>query len=111
MAEKKPAKHHQICTKCGVQSTGKSIKECIEKFPSCGTPGIGPITNSCKLSILQDGKPIVKLLEITEYEKLLKAATKAAAKPKVKTPNQVLPLEAPVKVETPKNTKNTSKKS
>jgi len=107
MAEtKKSWKNQLICMDCGAESLGKSVKECNKTFPGCRKDG-GPIKDSCRTTILQDGKPIVKVLQMAEYEKLLRVYTKvteaeaqADAKAKAKIP---------VKEETPKNTKQATK--
>lgn len=76
MAEKKKSwKNQLICMECSAESLGKSVKECEKTFPDCGK-GLGPIKDSCRVRMYQDGKPIVKVLEMAEYEKLLRVSTK-----------------------------------
>lgn len=69
MNKEKTPKHHRICMKCRVQSTGKSVKECEESFPRCGLNG-GVPNDACKTTILQDGQKIFELIKVVDLAKL-----------------------------------------
>ena len=71
MNKEKTPKHHRICMKCRVQSTGDTIKECEETFGRCGLDG-GVPNDACKTRILQDGQKIFEIISVVELAKLRK---------------------------------------
>lgn len=66
--EEKP-KHHRICMKCRVESTGKSAKECEKSFPRCGLNG-GVPNDACKTTIFQDGTKVFELIKVVDLTKI-----------------------------------------
>jgi len=105
--EKKPWKNHRICMKCRVQSTGNSVKECVETFPRCGLNG-GIPNDACKTTIYQDGDKVFELIPTAELAKIQKALetkqTTSAVKPVTAT--KTTPKKASKKQTNSKTPKN-----
>jgi len=94
MSDKKKFKHHLICMKCRMQSTGKTVKECEKTFGNCGISG-GPLNDACKTTLYLDGKPVYKLVLTDEFEKLLAKVEKQKAKTTKEEPMPVTETTEP----------------
>jgi len=112
--EKKP-KHHRICMKCHVQSTGKSVKECEESFPRCGLTG-GVPNAACNTTMYQDGQKIFEIIKVVDLEKLRTGletqkaiATGKAAASKAASDKRDSDAKAAAKIEEAKTTKQPPK--
>ncbi len=100
--EPKKPKHHRLCIRCKVQTTGKSIKECEETFPQCGLTGGNP-NDACKTTILQDGKFVFELIKKIDLTKLKDYLDKAREDlKKLKSSNKAKPSK--VEPTTPETT-------
>lgn len=58
------------CTKCNLQSECTSIDESLRDV-RCGQNG-GHLTDSCKVNLQLDGKPIFEIEQVVEFGKKIK---------------------------------------